>query len=71
MYCAVTTYLPALVWICCFYVLGREGEGQRTEQQKNLWFQKKKEKEKDLINTVKHVTYVTVYCNSLLEIIKI
>lgn len=32
---------------------------------------KKKEKEKDLINTVKHVTYVTVYCNSLLEIIKI
>lgn len=31
MYCAVTTYLPALVWICCFYVFwGEKGtEGQR------------------------------------------
>lgn len=26
MYCAVTTYLPALVWICCFYVWGRGKE---------------------------------------------
>lgn len=39
MYCAVTTYLPALVWICCFYVWGEKGtEGQKP------WF-KKKEKD--------------------------
>lgn len=25
MYCAVTTYLPAFEWICCFYVLGHSG----------------------------------------------
>lgn len=58
MYCAVTTYLPALVWIRCFYVWlgGRELKGG---------------KKKDWINTVYHVTYVTVYCNSLLELIKI
>lgn len=34
MYCAVTTYLPALVWICCFYVFvffffGGIGQGSR------------------------------------------
>lgn len=29
MYCAVTTYLPALVWICCFYVWGTKGRGDR------------------------------------------
>lgn len=60
MYCAVTTYLPALVWISCFYVFGREGTGDK------LWFKKKKYQ----IKTVYHVTYVTVDCNSLLELIK-
>lgn len=53
-------YLPALVWICCFYVLFFcFGGGTET-------LVKKKVK-----NTVEHVTYVTVDCNSLLELIKI
>lgn len=29
--CAVTTYLPALVWICCFYVRGGKRETAGTE----------------------------------------
>lgn len=56
--------------LCCYYLLacacmnslflclaGGEGVERR--------------KKKDWINTVYHVTYVTVYCNSLLELIKI
>lgn len=61
MYCAVTTYLPALVWICHFYVLFFcFGDEQKS------WLKKKKVK-----NIVEHVIYVTVDCNSLLELIKI
>lgn len=41
MYCAVTTYLPALVWICCFYVwVGKKGQGDR-----NPGLKKTKEKD--------------------------
>lgn len=65
MYCAVTTYLPALVWICCFYVWGGGGGEGQWDRNPGL------KKEKDQINTVYHVTYVTVDCNSLLELIKI
>lgn len=58
MYRAVTTYLPALVWICCFYVL--------------FWGRNRSPglKKKKVTNIVEHVTYVTVDCNSLLELIK-
>ena len=34
------------------------------------WFKKKEKKEEEKVNTVYHVTYVTVDCNSLLELIK-
>lgn len=61
MYRAVTTYLPALVWICRFHVLFFcFGGGTETLVKK-----------KKVENIVEHVTYVTVDCNSLLELIKI
>lgn len=63
--------------LCCYYLLacacmdllflclgGGGGEGQ-WDRNPGL------KKEKDQINTVYHVTYVTVDCNSLLELIKI
>lgn len=64
MYRAVTTYLPALVWICCFYVLFCLFSGGGTETLV-------KKKNKKVKNIVKHVTYVTVDRNSLLELLKI
>lgn len=64
MYRAVTTYLPALVWICCFYVLFLCFGGRNRNPSL-------KKKEKKVKNIVKHVTYVTVDCNSLLELLKI